>query len=271
MRGDNVNAQDNFGETALHYAAAKGDFKMAEILLSHGADSAVINTASQTPFGCAKQGRVGRGRSVERFLGKIPLKDLCVSVPGGKVVDTFWIDSVCINQNDVAERNDQVALMATIFTSAVAVRIWLGGADKETEMNLLAASVDEEVERQRRGLMPYSPYRGPSVVHTEIEMERRSWFDRRWVVQECCLSQTHEIYCGDLELNLWKTANPNVAFYESRFSLLPPSNKLINLKRFFAGNRRDKNLFIYSPKQTPPIPPLLHLSDLVERTWGLKS
>ncbi|KAI0096609.1 heterokaryon incompatibility protein-domain-containing protein [Nemania sp. FL0031] len=39
---------------------------------------------------------------------------------------TLWIDAVCINQNDIIERNAQVALMALIYSRATAVVTWLG-------------------------------------------------------------------------------------------------------------------------------------------------
>jgi hypothetical protein len=38
----------------------------------------------------------------------------------------FWIDSICINQNDDHERNDQVQLMRYIYTTAMMVISWTG-------------------------------------------------------------------------------------------------------------------------------------------------
>ncbi|PVH77386.1 HET-domain-containing protein, partial [Cadophora sp. DSE1049] len=38
----------------------------------------------------------------------------------------LWIDSVCINQNDEAEKGEQIQLMRTIFSEAVGVLAWLG-------------------------------------------------------------------------------------------------------------------------------------------------
>ncbi|KAF2217050.1 hypothetical protein CERZMDRAFT_32569, partial [Cercospora zeae-maydis SCOH1-5] len=51
---------------------------------------------------------------------------------GGRVV-FIWIDAICINQQDVEERNSQVALMQEIYTKATNVRLWLGIADRESE------------------------------------------------------------------------------------------------------------------------------------------
>jgi hypothetical protein len=38
----------------------------------------------------------------------------------------FWIDAVCINQNDIVERNGQVSMMASIYQQAASTLIWLG-------------------------------------------------------------------------------------------------------------------------------------------------
>lgn len=37
-----------------------------------------------------------------------------------------WIDSMCINQNDLVERSHQVALMGEIYSKAAKVLVWLG-------------------------------------------------------------------------------------------------------------------------------------------------
>ncbi|KAF8846605.1 HET-domain-containing protein, partial [Acephala macrosclerotiorum] len=39
---------------------------------------------------------------------------------------TLWVDAVCINQQDVLERNSQVLLMGKIYETAASVIIWLG-------------------------------------------------------------------------------------------------------------------------------------------------
>ncbi len=36
----------------------------------------------------------------------------------------LWVDAVCINQEDVEERNDQVSLMAFVSSRAQAVVVW---------------------------------------------------------------------------------------------------------------------------------------------------
>lgn len=41
----------------------------------------------------------------------------------------LWVDAICINQQDVAERNAQVPLMCAIYSSAELVISWLGHSD----------------------------------------------------------------------------------------------------------------------------------------------
>jgi hypothetical protein len=38
----------------------------------------------------------------------------------------FWIDAICVNQEDKSERSHQVGLMETIYTRATKVHVWLG-------------------------------------------------------------------------------------------------------------------------------------------------
>lgn len=44
----------------------------------------------------------------------------------------FWIDAICVNQGDLEERRQQVALMGAIYSSAVVVVSWLGAKPAQT-------------------------------------------------------------------------------------------------------------------------------------------
>ena len=46
---------------------------------------------------------------------------------------TLWIDAICINQDDVFERNHQVRLMGDLYRSATSVLSWLG-ADRQGQL-----------------------------------------------------------------------------------------------------------------------------------------
>ncbi|KAF4628502.1 hypothetical protein G7Y89_g9643 [Cudoniella acicularis] len=55
------------------------------------------------------------------------------------ICDPIWIDAICINQDDLEERNAQVNMMDMIYGSARCVRVWLGqeGQQSKAALNLL--------------------------------------------------------------------------------------------------------------------------------------
>ena len=46
---------------------------------------------------------------------------------------TLWIDALCINQQDMAERSAQVKMMGAIYSQSSKTLLWLGEEDEETE------------------------------------------------------------------------------------------------------------------------------------------
>lgn len=107
----------------------------------------------------------------------------------------LWIDSLCINQQDLAERSAQVPRMRDIYASAALVMVYLGdyGDIPISDWHL---GFQYAVESARRAVQPlrviYEPIfysdeqkfryeRGRNVMY---ELLGRPWFTRMWVVQE---------------------------------------------------------------------------------------
>ena len=44
----------------------------------------------------------------------------------GRCDRDYWVDAICINQNDISERNEQVIRMGEIYSWATKVLLWLG-------------------------------------------------------------------------------------------------------------------------------------------------
>jgi ankyrin repeat protein len=59
--GVDVNAADKQGETAMHWAAAKGLNRVIEFMVAHGANVNVQNNRRQTPLDLAEAPRRNRG------------------------------------------------------------------------------------------------------------------------------------------------------------------------------------------------------------------
>lgn len=47
---------------------------------------------------------------------------------------TLWVDALCINQEDLAEKNHQVEMMRDIFSGAELVIAWLGSAGEDSDL-----------------------------------------------------------------------------------------------------------------------------------------
>lgn len=123
---------------------------------------------------------------------------------------TLWVDAVCINQNDLEERANQVQIMALIYAYASRVVVWLGEeADGSKEaMELLRDDASRVYRKQRQlqntGEDGIDRGRGRDGAHDDfppddetlklvknpadsfqseaMKLLRRPWFQRIWVV-----------------------------------------------------------------------------------------
>lgn len=200
-RGADIHSRDKFRETALHYAAENGHLEVVKVLLSWGADRDLLDSTRRTPLACCRQRRRRQHEEVERVLleppGPAP-QDKMNRVPSDCFTeDDLWIDSLSINQIDLGERNAQVALMARIFGSAVSVKIWLGPADAGTKQALSLFRKDADYKKPLREF--YSAPQSRKGAAWRL-LALRSWFKRKWVIQEFCLAKEYEMFCGDLEI-----------------------------------------------------------------------
>ncbi|KAI4098230.1 MAG: hypothetical protein L6R37_006600 [Teloschistes peruensis] len=131
-----------------------------------------------------------------------------------------WIDQLCINQNNIPEKNAQVRLMADIYKRAQRTVVWLG------EVSMLHEDRDAILDATNR--MTYRPDNAYSslgdvniIQHLigfechgesrEIGMRRRQllaelldrpWFTRAWVFQEAVVAKRGIVLCGSLEIDM---------------------------------------------------------------------
>ncbi|CAH0058894.1 unnamed protein product [Clonostachys solani] len=127
-----------------------------------------------------------------------------------------WIDGICINQADLAERASQVSIMNTIYAGAEETVIWLGSSSPATERALskleeMATNAESQIVKwgkeqsfgdafiaddaqalERSGLPPMtrSDWSDLAAVLT------RTWFSRVWIIQEVALSSNPTILVG---------------------------------------------------------------------------
>ncbi|KAK3356050.1 heterokaryon incompatibility protein-domain-containing protein [Neurospora tetraspora] len=97
-----------------------------------------------------------------------------------------WIDSICINQDDIQERNSQVALMSRIYLRCLRLVIDVGDESPTSD-----AAIDFIVQyhrhREAGKLDEHGVYDMTTGLHIRdiiSEFYARPWFSRIWVLQE---------------------------------------------------------------------------------------
>jgi hypothetical protein len=129
----------------------------------------------------------------------------------------MWIDAICINQDDNAERSQQVALMGKIYSSASRGVVWLGPEEDDSNhaMEFLGNIGGKvEVDWHTATIIPselgrdeprHADLSRPVAFsrrdkHSVYGLFGRSWFKRLWVRQEIALCTAAVLQCGLLSI-----------------------------------------------------------------------
>jgi hypothetical protein len=116
-------------------------------------------------------------------------KNLEIALRHLRLIDdtkTLWIDALCIDQNNILERNQQVQLMAQIYATATETIVWLGPAADGSDW-VLDKMISGEVEDNDAFAFSYRLF----------QLLCRPWWTRVWVIQEVVFSRAAIIRCGD--------------------------------------------------------------------------
>jgi hypothetical protein len=132
----------------------------------------------------------------------------------------LWIDAICINQDDITEREQQVGIMGDIYRNAQRTVVWLGEAFMGTQIAFQALKRMYDLHYAKisdcaadimamivRG--EHFTVQDPTTSPTDEELDalytllKRPWFLRMWVIQEISLAKRILVTCGNQELD-WK-------------------------------------------------------------------
>ncbi len=136
----------------------------------------------------------------------------------------LWIDAICVNQQDVAERGHQVKRMAALYSLANQVIVWLGPERQNSTSALrtieeygsrirvdwgsnimYSASTGELLPATNRICTPDTPWQSIR------DLLGRPWFERLWIWQEVRLAKRAYIFCGD-EGVPWESFRNGIAY-----------------------------------------------------------
>ncbi|GAP90454.1 putative heterokaryon incompatibility protein [Rosellinia necatrix] len=148
--------------------------------------------------------------------------------------DYFWVDAICLNQEDFIEREYQVSRMMQIYHAALGVLIWLGPNEPMTRSRGLDKTVlsspmepggllrrghstvdglvgllfekasslwtewdlpDDKAEEESVLRDVFGELYG-AVLQTAADLMQRPWFNRVWTFQESSLEVTPRVFAG---------------------------------------------------------------------------
>ncbi|POS79532.1 ankyrin and HET domain-containing protein [Diaporthe helianthi] len=136
------------------------------------------------------------------------LQHLCTAASGGggggmsdehqqqQPTLTLWVDALCINQADTAEKSHQITLMKDVYSRAEETCVWLGPAAGDSDLAM------ETIGRLYAAGTYVLPDDDDDDALSEAHVRainalmRREWWSRIWVVQEAMLSPKPVVRCG---------------------------------------------------------------------------
>ena len=134
---------------------------------------------------------------------------------------TIWVDAMCINQDNLVEKQQQVGRMSEIYSRASSVIVWLGNSDPRTKnaMRFIKEIIDlESLKTLITDDSKTSDWR--DLMH----LMRSSWFSRRWVIQELALAQDATVHCGEDPIH-WFDFRDAISLFAHNFDTIRTSFK----------------------------------------------
>ena len=155
----------------------------------------------------------------------------------------LWADSICINQKDVDERSQQVALMGTIYMNCTQVLVWLGESKPETmkafemiEKVARMAQKQRELEKDNNNwyVVKFEDLQNydQSVLRSIVDVFERPWWSRIWCIQEFGLAAERRILCGRHKLD-WTALVEFAGYMHSKGDVLALHYHLDNITKFW--------------------------------------
>lgn len=144
----------------------------------------------------------------------------------------IWVDSICIDQESIEEKNHQVSLMREIYQSAQSVDIFLGqDGGTVTPAARLMHHLSEK--RLRAGEAVLNAWDDVYDAQGAIDLFQQPYWSRIWVIQEALLSASATLIFGNVSLsfqefvrNYARRLNTDRAlgfnYYESEFGVQLP-------------------------------------------------
>lgn len=123
----------------------------------------------------------------------------------------IWIDAICINQQDTVERENQVRIMADIYSTATQLYAWLGQEQDQSSLAIASICDYSETFLSTLDCRPWllSTLGDDRLTNSWVALIKlldRSYWRRSWIVQELVLRIDRiydSFFCGSLADHLF--------------------------------------------------------------------
>ncbi|KAI1210889.1 HET-domain-containing protein [Annulohypoxylon truncatum] len=171
--------------------------------------------------------------------------------------DYFWIDAICINQQDIDERSKQVSRMVEIYHVGHVV-VWLGPVQDSPPGSLFRKTIrkvrssqseissDQAIKtlfkKANSMWTEWDPVDDDdniiiedefgdsydAVVYAAVDILQRPWFQRVWTIQEACLNTYPNVYVGRHSVRLENFVKLfKILATQQKFLYIPPGSARI--------------------------------------------
>ncbi|EWG48728.1 hypothetical protein FVEG_16315 [Fusarium verticillioides 7600] len=146
----------------------------------------------------------------------------------------LWVDAICINQDDLDERAQQVALMQQIYCRASSVLVWLGRATEQTvpafRLLLGLADISQSNAEDQKSYIAHVIKDEYFKGHWKAlgELFQREWWHRVWTIQEVVLGSNILLICGPFAVE-WDQIKQAISVVQQCHSCM---NELIEATAF---------------------------------------
>lgn len=150
----------------------------------------------------------------------------------------YWVDAICIDQENIPERGQQVQMMKAIYESAEQVLVWLGPSsdDSDLAMDLMDEITDaDEVDQALKDDADAQMERAVAQLRDSLadrknarkwqalaKLFNRPWWKRVWIRQEVAVASRIMVLCGDDRLHHWSTLISAVEYVNRVAALFEP-------------------------------------------------
>lgn len=117
---------------------------------------------------------------------------------------TLWVDALCIDQSNLAERTAQVQIMAYIYFRSASTLIWLGEPSPSSALTFQLCN-DMHAAHAQKTTIP-QVVSGSRNLDAVLDFLKYPWFVRGWIIQELLLGPNPILVTGHKTMH-WDVFN----------------------------------------------------------------